>query len=133
MKLFLKNVETCNLECKTQIIQFINQLTINCILLFQLLNLCSNYYIAVFAKIGNIMFFRRFAFFSPESFSQPSVGRFAPNLARSVVWHAIYTESSALRKVQKPGHNGEKTSKNRPNFHTRRHVFARCDKTVKLF
>ena len=75
------------------------------------------------------MFFCRFAFFffyffSPAKFSQPPLDRFAPNLAR-ICLHALG------RKAQKPGYNGQKTSKNRSIFHTRRHVFARCDETVK--
>ena len=52
------------------------------------------------------------------------------------IWHervflrAIYTEESDFRKVQKLGHDGQKASKNRSNFRTSRHIFARCDETV---
>jgi hypothetical protein len=52
---------------------------------------------------------------------------------KRVVLHAIYTEASDFRKVQKPGHKGQKTSKFRSNFHPGRHVFARSDETVKVF
>jgi hypothetical protein len=37
-----------------------------------------------------------------------------------------------LEKVKKPGHGEQKTSKNWPISHTSRHVFAQCDKTVKV-
>ena len=46
--------------------------------------------------------------------------------------HAIKTDEGDFWKVQKPGHNGQKTSKNRSFFRPCRHVFARCDETVKL-
>jgi hypothetical protein len=37
-----------------------------------------------------------------------------------------------LKKVKKPGHGEQKTSKNRHFFPPGRHVFARCDETVKV-
>ena len=50
-----------------------------------------------------------------------------------VFLHAIYTEESDFWKVKKPGHDGQKTSKNRSFYRPGRHVFARCDETVKVF
>ena len=40
---------------------------------------CKN---AIFQNFGNVIFFCRFAFFSPDNFSQLSLNRYAPNLAR---------------------------------------------------
>ena len=95
---------------------------------------CKN---AIFQNFGNIMFFRRFAFFffsfSPANVSRPSLDRFAPNftrtshLVRDLYWGEIFWISSKTR-LQRP-----KNSKNQSVFRPRRHIFARCDKTVKVF
>jgi len=83
------------------------------------------------------MFFCRFAFFILFFFFLP------PNFLsrRSTDLHQIWQECVSLLwaekdegdfwKVKKPGHNGQKTSKKRSILHTRRHVFVRCDETVK--
>ena len=49
--------------------------------------------------------------FSPANVSQPLLDQFAPNFAQRVVLHAIYTEASDFRKVQKPGNKGQKNIK----------------------
>ena len=87
-----------------------------------------------FFKISIILFFSvdLLYFFIPRIF----LSRLSTDLHQiwheSIFLHAIYTEESDFRKVQKPGDNGQKTSKNRLNFRTGRHVFARCDETVKF-
>ena len=100
------------------------------------------YYIAVLAKMQffkisvilcfSVDFFF-FLFFLPPTF----LGRLLTDLHQiwhgRPIWYAIYTEARFFGKVQKPGHNGQKTSKNRSFFHLRRHIFARCDETVKVF
>ena len=50
-----------------------------------------------------------------------------------VFLHAIYTEESDFWKVKKNRSQRPKTSKNRSNFRTGRHIFARCDETDKDF
>jgi len=91
---------------------------------------CKN---AIFQNLGNIMFFCRFAFFSPANFSQPPLNRFAPNLERMCPttrgrkWRLRFLKSSKTR-LQRP-----KTSKNRSIFHTRSHAFVLCNETVKDF
>ena len=98
----------------------------------------SNNYISVFAKmqffkIWVICFSVGFAFFLQPTF----VSRLSTDLHQirheCVVLLAIYTEERDFRKVQKPGHDGQNTSKNRSFFQPGRHVFACSDETVKAF
>ena len=74
-----------------------------------------------------------YLFFLPRTF----LSRLSTDLHQiwqeCVFLHAIYIDESDFWKVQKPGHNGQKTLKNRSNFRTGRHVLARCDETDKDF
>ena len=50
-----------------------------------------------------------------------------------VFLHLVWNSFEKLgKKVKKPGHGEQKTSKSWQNFHVGSHVFARCDKTVKV-
>ena len=78
-------------------------------------------YISVFAKtqffhFGNIMFFCRFVFldfflffFLPPTFLSRRSTDSHQIWHEGVFLHAIYTDGRALRKVQKPCHDGQKT------------------------
>ena len=83
------------------------------------------YFISCFS-VG-LLFFLLFHFFARpilSSAARPSCNKFG-------IWPE--KDEGDFSKVQKTGHNGQKTCKNRSIFHTRRHVFARCDETVKDF
>ena len=102
----------------------------------------SDFYISVFAKI---QFFKisvilcfsvdllYFHFFSPKNISQPSLDRFAPNLARTCLLACDLYLGERFLKSSKTRSRRPKTSKNLSNFRTGCHVFARCEETVKVF
>jgi len=86
---------------------------------------CKN---AIFQNFGNIMFFRQFAFFLPPTFLSRLLTNLHQNWHEFPIWYAIYTEARFLGKVQKPGHNSQKTLKKRSFFTHESH-----DETVKVF
>jgi len=80
---------------------------------------CKN---AIFQNFGNIKFFRRFAFFFFFFLPLTFLSRVLTDLHQiwheRPTWYAIYTEArDFFLNVQKPGHNGQKTWKNRSFFH----------------
>ena len=72
-------------------------------------------------------------FFPPENFSQPSLDRFAPNLARMCLLACDFYWIKRLMKSSKTRSQQPKDIVNRSNFRPARHVFARSDETVKDF
>jgi len=92
---------------------------------------CKN---EIFQNFGNIMFsvLCFIIFFSPDNFSPPSLDRFAQigtNVSSACDLYGVsdFLKSSKTRS-QRP-----KTRKVRQIFRLRRHVFARCDETLKVF
>ena len=96
---------------------------------------CKN---AIFQNFGNIIFFRRFAFFiffffSRQLFSavsRPIYTKFGTNVSS---WLRFKQTRAIFEKLKNQVTTAKKTSKFRSNFHPGRHVFARCDETVKVF
>ena len=74
-----------------------------------------------------------FLFFSPAKFSQPPLDQLAPNLAGICLPALCRKGRGRLLKSSKTRSQRPKKQQNRWIFHTRRHIFARCDETVKDF
>ena len=88
-------------------------------------------------KISVILYFSvDLLFFSRQLFSavsRPSCTKFGRNVSSSMRFIRARGTFEKFKKVQKPGHNGQKKLKFRSNFRPSRHVFARCDETVNVF
>jgi hypothetical protein len=74
-------------------------------------------------------------FFSPANFCQQFLNRNAPNLVRKCLlpcdlfrWEWFLKSSKSKTRSHR-----KRNVKNLSNLHPRRHIFARCDETVKYF